>query len=814
MANIEQVTDLVNSLIKNSANIEDENKILENESLKIEKEINEKKEKKDKLDSLLKEYNEMKNNIESSSINYQNKILEVEKLKEKIKNSSVLEKKLEEKINEFNEFKKNNQPDKNEELEKELDKWKKEKKKLMDKIKNYEKQIRNVSEELAIQKNTNKNNDQRFYEYKLEYEKEKVNLLKKISELEEKNKVKENDINLLNKEIEQINEKKINNDNIISSLKNQINNFENDINNVKNDSLKKIKKLEEQILKKEEKILSEEEIKNLLIENSDLLYIKDSSLTYQDLFNNILIDFSHLSKSIFINIDKSFNNTNTLNIFQEYLKDIYFLLFIKYYENLEDINKEKKLNSSDFTDNVILNVSNEIFKYNIFKSNIKNEMLLEIYKNKNISLEEKVKSEIQEIIKKKFEINQLLIYNNIKNVVKKCSDSIKEGNIVIDGKILYNFNPNYIKVCSISNSYLIINNKFLNPISIECIINKIKYPNEPFNKIQFNGPFSRISENYIQKILLNICTFSPDIIYFSIKNCDNLSKQILSSFAFIFCNLSNLKILDLENNKLNNEQIKIISNGIKDNKTLSTLILNNNKISSEGGLYLSEILLENKNISQLYLSKNNIRDKGLKSILNIINNNKTISILDLSYNELEPEDFLNISEFLKENPNMNTLNLNGNELNMKSAINLGKYFSNSNNIKKLYMCDMNISSEISPFLFKNLHSEELYFDNNCIQEIGCILLFKSIFNNGNLRKLSLKNTEINSIGLIHILNALKELKNIEEIHLENNTFNENDYNVIIEFCRGKNYKVYISKNKLNNISIDTKFKDINNIILE
>ena len=33
MANIEQVTDLVNSLIKNSANIEDENKILENESL-------------------------------------------------------------------------------------------------------------------------------------------------------------------------------------------------------------------------------------------------------------------------------------------------------------------------------------------------------------------------------------------------------------------------------------------------------------------------------------------------------------------------------------------------------------------------------------------------------------------------------------------------------------------------------------------------------------------------------------------------------------------------------------------------------------
>ena len=160
-----------------------------------------------------------------------------------------------------------------------------------------------------------------------------------------------------------------------------------------------------------------------------------------------------------------------------------------------------------------------------------------------------------------------------------------------------------------------INVKFLTPLTIDTIINKIKYPNEPINKIQFKGSFNKIGENYIQKILLSVYIYSPDILCFSFKNCENLSKQILNYIVIMISNLSNLKILDLESNKLNNEQIKILANGLKENKTLSALILNNNKISSDGGFYLADALVENKNITQLYLSKNNITEDGLKSII-------------------------------------------------------------------------------------------------------------------------------------------------------------------------------------------------------
>jgi len=59
---------------------------------------------------------------------------------------------------------------------------------------------------------------------------------------------------------------------------------------------------------------------------------------------------------------------------------------------------------------------------------------------------------------------------------------------------------------------------------------------------------------------------NPQSPYFSFKNCQNLSKQILNYIIYIISNLTKLKILDLESNRLNNEQINILSNGLKEKK--------------------------------------------------------------------------------------------------------------------------------------------------------------------------------------------------------------------------------------------------------
>ncbi len=813
MSDVNQMNIMISRLMQNSVVLEETNKSLKQENAKIKNELNEVNKKANQYDTIISQFEKMKKeqNLLSNEVN--NKTVEIENMKKNNSDCYEIQKKLDNIIKEYDEYKSKCDPEKLKELENELEKMKQEKTNFENKFKSFEQQISQITEELSLEKNKKKNDEKRFEECKIEYDKEKEEIAKKISELEKINNDKLNLINSKKEKLNKLNESYIKNENEISSLKSQMELYEIQIKEAKMGAYEKVKQFQE-ISKSEESNFSPSKIKELFAENSDLLYLKDSSLTYQNLFNNILNNFSSISKNIFINIKGNYNNISTLNIFQEFLKDIYFLLYIRCSENKEE--KEKKLNSSDFTDNIILNVSHEIFKNNIFNHNIKNDNLfLDSYINRFdvLSLDKEFKVDIKELIKKKYENYQNNILNLIQSILKKCSETINDGNIVIDGKIIYNFSISF-KVCDIIKGLLIINNKFLTPLTIETIINKIKYPNEPINKIQFIGSFNKISENYIQKILLSIFAFQPDIVYFSFKNCQNLSKQILNYIVFIISNLSNLKILDLESNRLNNEQIKILSNGLKDNKTIIALILSNNKISSEGGFYLADALLENDTIAQLYLTKNNISNDGLKSILNVITKKKKLNVLDISYNNFESSDFLIISEFLNENPTMKNLNLSGNEFDMKGAVNLGNLLSNSKNIKSLNLSNMNIIAEYTPFLFKSFHNEELYFDDNSIQEIGSILLSRAISENDILKKLSLKNTGINSIGINHLMTVIEKLKNIQEIHLENNDLDENACNELCQLCKDKNYKVYISNKTLKFSKVKDKFKGITNIILQ
>ena len=570
MANMKELNEMLNRLMTNSAELESENNKLKEENDKISKELIMKKEKAKKYDEIINEYNKIKENLKLLTNDIEKKAIEIQNLKNNNLNKSELEKNLENKTKELNDYKNNSEPpEKLEEIENELNKYKIEKKNLNDKIKNYEKQIRDKSEELAVEKNTNKNKDQRFYEYKLEYEKKKEIMKNKITELEKIENENNTLLDNIEKEINILNEKNINSEKVISSINSEKNLKEKEVELAKKESLEKVKKLQEQISKSKESIIPLSNIKELLSENTNLLYINDTSLTYQNLFNYILVNFSILSKSIFINIDGGFNNTNSLNIYQDCLRDIYFLLFITCIENKNEKEKEKKLNPNDFTEDIILNVSNIIYKYNIFKTNINNyQTLIDDYTKKfnDYSLEDDFKKEIQDVLKKKFENSQLVILNNIKNVVKKCRDSIKENNIEIDGKIIYHFDSNFNEVISINKSCLNVNVKYLNSFIIEILINKFKFPNEPINKIKFNGDFNKVNENFIQRIVFSILSFFPQVTCIIFNNSEELKQEVLKYIIFLTSKLPNLKTLDFEKNKINNDKMKITSNEIENVK--------------------------------------------------------------------------------------------------------------------------------------------------------------------------------------------------------------------------------------------------------
>ncbi len=384
-------------------------------------------------------------------------------------------------------------------------------------------------------------------------------------------------------------------------------------------------------------------------------------------------------------------------------------------------------------------------------------------------------------------------------MVKKCIDTIRNSTIELNNKVIYDFRDyDGNEFTFAKNSLTIDNNKITNK-KVQILLSLIKFPSEKINRIQFNGNFgSSFSEYNIQRVLLYIMRYVPDLLSFGFHNCQNINNSILNYIIFVTQNLKSLRVLSLENDKLNDNQIKTITEGIKDNQNLIALILRKNNISSGGGVYLSEYIRKNKNIRQLFLGNNKINDNGLKSLLNVMStSNKNITNLDLSYNGFKIAEFNTLIEFFKSNPILNTLDISGNELDLKSSVNLGAVLSSIKNIRNINMSNMKIISDTTPILFKSFYLEDITLDNNDLEEVGLIMLSKALAGNQNLKKVSLKNTKLSSIGLTNLLGILTKLKEFKELHLENNNIDDMGITVITTTLKTNKFKIFVTKSLIN-----------------
>ena len=422
---------------------------------------------------------------------------------------------------------------------------------------------------------------------------------------------------------------------------------------------------------------------------------------------------------------------------------------------------------------------------------------------------------IKQLFNKKNGKYKVYLLNLIKSLVKKCADTINNSAIEMNNKILYDFNNYTGEEFSFYKNNLQIFCDKLNNQNIEIIINLLKYSNEPISRVHFQNNFNQdLSEFNIQKILLNLMTYNSNILSFSFSKCENIKTNVLYYILFCIQNLKNIKILSFESCQLTDEQIKIISEGIKENKNIIALMLRKNNITSQGGMYISEYMNVNKNIRQLYLGDNKIKEKGLKSLVDSMTKiNRNITNLDISNNGLTLEDFNNIIEYLNTNPTLNSLDLSGNKLDLKSSINLGATLSAIKTIKSLNMSNMGIISEFIPNLFRNLNVDDIALDDNTLEEVGLIMLNKGLEGNKNLKRLSLKNTQLSSIGLSSLLKMLDKANEFQELHIENNTIDDMTFGIMKSMVKSKQFKVFVSKNLMNQELFKEQNQEINNIIL-
>jgi hypothetical protein len=289
---------------------------------------------------------------------------------------------------------------------------------------------------------------------------------------------------------------------------------------------------------------------------------------------------------------------------------------------------------------------------------------------------------------------------------------------------------------------------------------------------------------------LTIYILTLDLSNMFINDLRSLIKLFNMDGSFPFLRTLILKDNDLnENNSVNNENITILSNYLKNNTIIVELNLNNTNISSVDGMSaLADMLKNNKTLKKLHLSENikkqtNISDEnkihGINAILKSLEQNNTLEFLDISNNNIFNDyTLIAIGTMLESNKGLKELILDNNLL-MEHKPNKDTNYG---------------FSRICSGLQKNRTLEKISLKNTNIDHNGIKILADNICDNDILKYINLSNNDISSFSFQQ--QQQKENMNIQQQQNENiKVQQQQNENIKVQQQQNENIKVQQQQNE-------------------
>lgn len=235
------------------------------------------------------------------------------------------------------------------------------------------------------------------------------------------------------------------------------------------------------------------------------------------------------------------------------------------------------------------------------------------------------------------------------------------------------------------------NNKINRIISNNYILNKLEKLIINYNIINLELPNCNFKENNIER-LSKIIKLCPFLIYLNLRNNRldynkvkilfvglkdlvllkyiDLSYNFIKIFQkipklFLLQNNFNLEIIDLSNNRSGPSGALLLSKILYNLPNLKVLDISYNSIKSIGAITLAETLGKLTSLTKLDLTDNFIESSGIKSITDALLNCSLLSCLKLKNNWLKNED---ISYLLKKVPYLEDLDISYNNLDNQNNI--------------------------------------------------------------------------------------------------------------------------------------------------
>ena len=289
-------------------------------------------------------------------------------------------------------------------------------------------------------------------------------------------------------------------------------------------------------------------------------------------------------------------------------------------------------------------------------------------------------------------------------------------------------------------------------------------------------------------VIFNHCTIL-EMIYLEMlrKQIDN-DKKCFSNHP-TYLNAKNFSYIQKIHNYFKHNNITQIKNQIANGKLLQVdakkmisslyilekvkvIDLENNNIDEDASFELSTALHSNNVLEQLWLRGNKLNTAGALYILNSLEYLTTLQVLDFSYNNISSQSADGIAAVIDNNPLLNQLWLDGNDLHSTGTIKICKALKKIRTLSILSLCNNGIADdaadELSAVIAQNVLLEDLLLSNNQLHSTGIELIAESLNKLIKLRKLDLFNNNIGKEGANPLAVGMRNSTSLQDLFLSSN----------------------------------------------
>ena len=170
-----------------------------------------------------------------------------------------------------------------------------------------------------------------------------------------------------------------------------------------------------------------------------------------------------------------------------------------------------------------------------------------------------------------------------------------------------------------------------------------------------------------------------------LSDCRSLARSLETAETLTHLNLSN--------NFLDDDKVRIICSGLVDNLSVTHLDLSHNKIADRGVRAISKLLQQRGVIAFLDLADNQIHSEGGRSLARVLRENKSLISISLRLNRFGDDAGRAICDCVRNNTNLQRLNLSANTLGEETANSLALLLRVNSTLKEVDLSCNQFSEE-------------------------------------------------------------------------------------------------------------------------